>query len=132
MQSRNNVRVDVESECDRRMPQTLADDFRWYTCLQGETGVSVPEVMEADRRHTGRSDMPLEPERHGVWVNKNPILASEDQTGIAPPGSPLKSLFTLTDAPTAQRCNRVGIESDAALASGTLWFTEHDVMVDRR
>jgi hypothetical protein len=76
--------------------------------------------------------MPLEPVRHGVGVNKYAILASEDETDIAPGRSQQKPLFALVGSPAAQRCNRLDVDSDAALASGTLWFSEHDVMVDRR
>ena len=50
LQAWDDVGVHVESERDRRMPQSLANDLCRHPGLEGEARVGMPEVMEPDRR----------------------------------------------------------------------------------
>jgi hypothetical protein len=79
LKSRDRVRVGVERDRDRAVPEPLGHDLHVNARLQGQRRVRVPEVVQPDDRQVRLADQLPERPRHHVRMKRLALLVREDE-----------------------------------------------------
>jgi hypothetical protein len=79
LERRDRVAVDVQRHPDVAVAQALADDLRMHAGLEGEGGVGVAQVVEADSWEPRLPDARAEELRETLGVQRPAILAREQE-----------------------------------------------------
>lgn len=82
------MRVQVGRDRGRRVPKPIADDLQINARGQGETGVRVPQVVEADLGNGSPIHELSEPMCHGVGPEQAAVGPREDQAEVLPCRAP--------------------------------------------
>jgi hypothetical protein len=97
---------------------------------QGEGGVSVAQVVQADAGERELLDQAIEALRDVVRVQRAPVLLGEDKAAVAPRGAPREPLSRLAGLVGPQGREREGIEGDHSAALGRLRRRELHLVAD--
>jgi hypothetical protein len=89
------VAVGVERDGDGRVTEPLGDDLGMRARGQGDGGVGMPEVVDADDGDFRGACQLSEPTRDRVWAKRRTVLTREDEAEIAVIGAPRQPLLCL-------------------------------------
>ena len=85
---RSHVGVQVERDADGGVAEPFADDLRVDAGLEGERGVGVPQVVEADRRQSRRGDELAELLVNTSGCSRTPASSRNTRSGVAVQAGP--------------------------------------------
>ena len=125
----DHVGVLFERERQRLVAEALCDDLDRDPGLQGEGGMRVAQVVEADRPQRGLGDQPLEGLAEGVRVDRLAVLFGDHEVLVSVVGAPLGPLLVLALPALAELGDGLGVEIDHPRAVA-LWRRVDDLVAD--
>lgn len=87
--------VEVGGDRDLGVSKPLGDNLHLHPCGQGEAGVRVPQIMEADGRESRVRCHGLKVSGGVLRAERTTVLTGENQTGVIPGGAPGDTFETL-------------------------------------
>ena len=102
------MRVEVEGDADRGVPEAFAHDLRMDASLERECREGVAKVVKSDRGRTGHGDEASELAGEPIGMERPADLVAKDQIGGTVPGGTgsevLLVVAWLDELATPQRC----------------------------